>query len=72
MTFKSMTNSTLNNLINLRGMREQAFGFAFGNKGGMKQCYTRGCEIYTPLHYALKGVDLSSALAIKRMHERRR
>jgi hypothetical protein len=39
------------------------------SKGGMKACYTRGCEIFVPLHHALKGTDLSSALALKRMHD---
>jgi hypothetical protein len=59
---------TLNNLINLRGMREQAFKFATANfKGGMKSCYTRGCEIFTPLYYALKNVELSDALRLDKI-----
>jgi hypothetical protein len=60
---------TLFNLIAIRGNREQAFKFAFGHKGGMKQCYTRGCEIFTPLVYALKGADISDALQLDRMHQ---
>lgn len=59
---------TLNNLINLRGHREQAFKFAFGFKGGMKQCYTRGCEIFTPLEQSLRGIDLSNAIQIDQAH----
>ena len=59
---------TLNNLINLRGHREQAFKFAFGFKGGMKNCYTKGCEIFTPLEFTLRGVDLSDAIFFDRIH----
>ena len=59
---------TIHNFINLRGLRQQAFKFAFGYKGGMKQCYTRGCEIFTPIEHALKGVDLSNALLLDKMH----
>ena len=57
----------LNRLINLRGQREQAFKFAFGFKGGMKQCYTRGCQIFTPLSFALKGANLSDVLIFDNM-----
>ena len=64
-----MNIQTLHTLINLRGMREQAFKFATGDfKGGMKQCYTKGCEIFTPLAHNLKGVDLSKALIFDKMH----
>lgn len=63
-----MKTITLLNLINLRGMREQSFKFAFGYKGGMKNCYTKGCEIFTPLQYALKGNDLSEAILFEQMH----
>ncbi len=50
-------------LINLRGQREQAFKFACARfKGGMKQCYTKGCEIFVPLRFALTGIDLSGAI----------
>jgi hypothetical protein len=65
-----MTNtnySTLHLLINLRGNWEQAFKFAFGFKGGMKQCYAIGCEIFTPLAFSLKNVDLSSAILMDRI-----
>ena len=57
----------LNRLINLRGQREQAFKFAFGYKGGMKQCRTNGCEITTPLGLALRGADLSDVLIFDKM-----
>lgn len=63
-----MKTATLHTLINFRGMREQAFKFAFKYKGGMKQCYTRGCVIFTPLHFALKGCDISEAHIIDMMH----
>jgi hypothetical protein len=64
-----MTSNTLLNLINIRGQREQAFKFAASNfKGGMKQCYTKGCEIFTPLYYSLRGVEISEALMFDRMH----
>lgn len=59
---------TLNNLINLRGQREQAFKFAFGKKGGMKQCYTRGCEIFVPLSHALKDEEISNAIILDKIH----
>lgn len=60
---------TLNNLINLRGFREQSFKFATNKfKGGMKQCYTKGCEIFTPISYSLKAIDISSALLLDKMH----
>jgi hypothetical protein len=57
----------LNKLINLRGQREQAFKFSTGFKGGMKQCYTKGCEIFTPLTFSLKGTNLSDVLVFDRM-----
>jgi hypothetical protein len=57
----------LNRLINLRGQKEQAFKFALGFKGGMKQCYTKGCEIFTPLTLSLKGANLSDVLIFDRM-----
>lgn len=59
---------TIHNIINLRGMKEQAFKFAFGYKGGMRQCVTRGCEIFVPLHHALKSCDLSEAIRRDRMY----
>lgn len=59
---------TLLNSINLRGMREQSSKFAFGWKGGMKQCYTRGCEIFTPLSLSIKGVELSEAIILDQIH----
>ncbi len=53
-------------LITLRGMREQAFKFGAAKfKGGMKGCYTKGCEIFTPLALCLKDVDLSPVLDSK-------
>lgn len=58
----------INNLINLRGMREQAFKFAFGHKGGQSGCFTKGCEIFTPLQLNLKGIDLQAATALDRCH----
>lgn len=62
---------TLHLLIAIRGMREQAFAFACGKfKGGMKGCYTKGCEIFTPLQHAIKGVDVSEALYYDRIHNR--
>lgn len=63
-----MTKKNLFNFIALKGMREQAYKFALGWKGGMKQCYTRGCEIFTPLGYALKGEEVSEAILIEQMH----
>lgn len=63
-----MNIQTLNNVINLRGMREQGFSFAFGKKGGMKQCYTKGCEIFYPIVYALKGVEISEAISHQRKY----
>ena len=62
------TMKTINALINLRGLREQSFKFAFGYKGGMKQCYTKGCDIFTPLVYALKDIDLSDAILLDMIH----
>lgn len=62
--------NTIIEMIALRGAREQAFKFSFGWKGGMKQCYHKGCEIFVPLHYALKGIDISEAIKLDRMHER--
>lgn len=64
-----MTTQTLFNLISLRGMREQSFKFAFGYKGGMKQCYTKGCEIFCPLYYAIKDTDISESIRFDQMHE---
>lgn len=58
---------TLHNLINLKGMKEQSFKFAFGFHGGMKQCYHSGAEIFCPLNYALYGVDLSKAIQLNRI-----
>jgi hypothetical protein len=58
----------INNLINLRGMREQASRFAFGHKGGQAGCFTRGCDIFTPLQFNLKGIDLQAAIALDRCH----
>lgn len=55
-------NINLNTVINLRGMKEQAFKFAIGKKGGMKGCYTRGGEIFTPLFHALKNIDVQYEL----------
>lgn len=64
-----MTKDTLLALIALRGMREQALKFAVAKyKGGMKQCYTKGCEIFTPLHHAIKDLDLSQAMKFDQMH----
>lgn len=58
----------LNNLINIRGQREQAFKFAASKlHGGMKQCYTKGCEIFTPAFHALKGVDVQHELRYERV-----
>ncbi len=48
----------LNTIINLRGLREQSHKFALDNKIGMKQCYTRGCEIFTPIQHALSRLDV--------------
>lgn len=45
----------IHTVINLRGLREQSFRFALSRT--MKGCFTKGCEIFTPLEYALKGVD---------------
>ncbi len=63
-----MTKTTLHNVINFRGNREQAFKMAFGFKGGQTHCYTRGCEIFTPISHNLNGVDLSGAIMIQKMH----
>lgn len=52
----------IHSIINLRGLRQQSFKFSFGYKGGMKQCKTKGCEIFVPLAHALKGVDISDAI----------
>jgi len=52
----------LNNIINLRGYREQSFCFAIGKKGGMKQCFTRGCEIFVPLQFALNNIDIQNEI----------
>lgn len=60
-------NNKLHNLINVRGFREQAFKFALGHKGGMKGCFTKGCDIYVPLQYTLKGVDISDVLIFDAM-----
>jgi hypothetical protein len=57
----------VNRLINLRGQREQSLKFAFGFKGGMKLCYTHGCEIFTPLSIALKGANLSDVIIFDKM-----
>lgn len=59
--------SKIHRLITLRGVREQAFKFAFGYKGGMKGCYTRGCEIFTPLSIAAKGMNLSDVIIFDKM-----
>lgn len=56
----------LHTIISYRGMREQSFKFAFGFHGGMKNCYTKGCDIFCPLSWALRGVDLSFALQRER------
>lgn len=67
---KVMTNHDtvlIHTLINTRGLREQAFKFACG-KYGMKQCFHRGCEIFVPLQYALKGVDTQYASVVQMMH----
>jgi hypothetical protein len=61
----------LHDFISMRGMREQAFKFATGNyKGGMRGCYTRGCEIITPLGQALRGHEVSGAIRLDQMHNR--
>lgn len=52
----------LNTIINLRGYREQVFKFAVGHKGGMKSCYTRGCEIFAPLSYAFDRIDIQNEI----------
>ncbi len=61
--------TVLHNSINLRGMKEQAFQFT-ANKlhGGMRGCYTRGCELFTPLQLNLNDIDLTGALTLDRMH----
>lgn len=67
--------NALHNLINLRGNRQQAFEFAMGKYrdpnskrySGMRSCFTRGCEIFTPLSHSLKDVELSKALSLERM-----
>lgn len=64
-----MNTQTLHTLINLRGAREQANKFAFGFKGGMKGCHTKGCKVFTPLQHSLKGIDLSEALILDKKHE---
>lgn len=58
----------LHTLISLKGSREQSFRFAFGWKGGMKGCYTRGCEIFAPLHLNMRDLEVSDALHIEAMH----
>jgi len=54
----------INNIINLRGHREQAFRFAAGKfKGGAKGCHTKGCEIFTPLALSVRGVEISKEIS---------
>lgn len=60
----------LHNYINLKGNREQSFKFAFGWKGGMKQCQTKGCDISTPLFFNTKGIDLSGAMILEKLHNK--
>ena len=58
-----MKNLNLNTIINLRGYREQSFKFATNKfKGGMKGCFTKGCEIFTPLSYAITNIDVTDAM----------
>lgn len=61
---------TLNDFINLKGNREDFFKYAFGFKGGKKSCYTKGGEIFTNMSLNLKGVDISSALILDKIHNR--
>lgn len=59
--------SKIHRLITLRGVREQSFKFAFGYKGGMKGCYTRGCEIITPLSTSVRGLNLTDVIVFDKM-----
>ena len=60
--------SALHQSINLKGLHEQAYKFAFGKKGGMKQCYSRRYDIFTLISLNLKGEDITKGLMIERMH----
>lgn len=58
----------LNNLINLRGNREQFhLMFCHGFKGGMKNITTTGCRIRTPLSYAFGSHDIQNELLYERI-----
>ena len=50
----------LHDVINMRGMREQV-NLTYASKR-IKQCYTRGCEVFVPLHHAIRGRELSAAI----------
>jgi hypothetical protein len=71
-TTKTNANNALHSIINWRGQREQAkFAVKYYQSGvgkHLRGAYTRGCEIFTPIRFALKGVDLSDALIIDRAY----
>lgn len=67
----NLINLTLNRLINIRGMEEQAFKFATGWKGGMKGCKINRKKTYavdSPLENNIKGINIDPALDIHYMH----
>jgi hypothetical protein len=61
----SFSSLSLLRMIAIKGMREQAYKFAFGWKGGMKGCYTRGCEIFAPLEHAISDLTITPMIKAK-------
>jgi len=62
-----MGRDLLNQVISLRGLREDSFRFAVKRDGSRKRgCYTRGCEIFTGSQFSLSGINLSTAILYDR------
>lgn len=58
----------INNLINLRGHREQFHSFFVNNfKGGMKNIHRKGAMIYIPSFYAIEGNEIQNELLYEKI-----
>lgn len=58
----------INQLINLRGHREQFHKFFAHNfKGGMKNIHCKGCEVNIPLHFAFGSNEIQNELLYERI-----
>lgn len=58
----------INNLINLRGQREQFHSFFANNfKGGMKNIHRKGAFVSVPLFYAIKSHEIQNELLYEKI-----